>query len=160
MSAVLLAVFSRFDDAQRVRTRLVGDGFPTDRVELTAREESGRAGLQPAKSARGQFEQYFGTLLARESERELARQLAERVTDGSVAIVAVHPRGGIETSRATQILTSEGAQEVVGHDLKKQSYEFAASGGDTPMVRHFLPARPEQVHCLYCWLFPEKAHHH
>ena len=160
MSAVLLAVFDRFGDAQRVRTRLVSDGFPTDRVELTAREECGRAGLQPAKSVRGQFEQYFGTLLARQSERELAQRLAERVAEGSVAIVAVHPRGGIETSRATQILTSEGAQEVVGHDLDKQSYEFAASGRETPMVRHFLPAHPEEVHCLYCWLFPERDHQH
>ena len=81
MSAVLLAVFDRFGDAQRVRTRLVRDGFPTDRVELTAREESGRAGLQPATSVRGQFEQYFGTLLARQGERDLAQRLAERVAE-------------------------------------------------------------------------------
>ena len=160
MSAVLLAVFNRFGDAQRVRTRLVSDGFPTDRVEVTASEERGRAGLQPGTSAREQFEQYFSTLLARESERELAQHLAERVAEGSVAIVAVHPRGGIETSRATQILTSEGAREVVSHDLEKQSYEFAASAQDTAMVRHFLPAHPEQVHCLYCWLFPDRVHPH
>ncbi len=36
MSAVLLAVFNEYGVADRVRTRLVGDGFPTDRVELTA----------------------------------------------------------------------------------------------------------------------------
>ena len=42
MSAVLLAVFSQYGDADRVRTRLVRDGFPTDRVELTARSDRGR----------------------------------------------------------------------------------------------------------------------
>ena len=55
MSAVLLAVFNRFEDAERVRTRLVQDGFPTDRVELTATTEKGRAGLQPASTAESQF---------------------------------------------------------------------------------------------------------
>ena len=48
MSAVILAVFSEYGAADRVRTRLVSDGFPTDRVELTASSEPGRAGLHPA----------------------------------------------------------------------------------------------------------------
>jgi len=55
MSAVLLAVFNEYGVADRVRTRLVGDGFPTDRVELTASCEPGRAGLHPAASARAKF---------------------------------------------------------------------------------------------------------
>ena len=62
MSAVLLAVFDRFSDAEKVRTELVRDGFPTDRVELTAQHEKGRAGVQPAESAHGQFLQYYRTL--------------------------------------------------------------------------------------------------
>jgi len=160
MSAVILAIFDRFSDAQRVRTRLVGDGFPTDRVELTAREERGRAGLEPASSACGQFEQYFSTLLGPDREHKFAQRLAGRVAEGDVTTVAVHPRGSIEISRATQILRNEGAQEVMTHDLEKQSYEFAASGQETPVLGHFLPANPDHVHCLYCWLFPEKERHH
>ena len=159
MSAVLLAVYVRLEDAQRARTHLVYDGFPTDRVELTAREESGRAGLQPAKSLQGQFRQYFGTLFGQPEERPLVQRLAERVAEGSIVTVAVHPRGGIETSRATQILTDAGTEELVGHDLTRKTYEFAASERDTAMVRHFLPAHPERVHCFYCWLFPDKTHH-
>jgi len=42
MSAVLLAVFGQYGDAERVRTQLVRDGFPTDRVELTSATEPGR----------------------------------------------------------------------------------------------------------------------
>jgi hypothetical protein len=50
MSAVLLAVFSDYETAERVRTTLVRDGFPTDRVELTAHGDLGRAALEPATS--------------------------------------------------------------------------------------------------------------
>jgi hypothetical protein len=45
MSAVLLAVFNDYGAAERVRIDLVRDGFPTDRVEVTACCEPGRAGL-------------------------------------------------------------------------------------------------------------------
>ena len=100
MSAVLLGVFNKFDDAERVRTRLVSDGFPTDRVELTASCEKGRAGLQPAPSSRAQFLQYFRTLFDQEDERAFAELLAARVEDGAATTIAVHPRGGIETRRA------------------------------------------------------------
>jgi hypothetical protein len=51
MSAVLLAVFNDYDAADRVRVTLVRDGFPTDRVHLTAACELGCAGLEPASSA-------------------------------------------------------------------------------------------------------------
>jgi hypothetical protein len=42
MSAALLAIFSEYKVAERVRVELVRDGFPTDRVELTAGCETGR----------------------------------------------------------------------------------------------------------------------
>src|SRR5437016_5537340 len=45
MSAVLLAVFNDYETAERVRVILVRDGFPTDRVELTASCDLGRAAL-------------------------------------------------------------------------------------------------------------------
>src|SRR5438034_279196 len=53
MSAVLLAVFNDYETAERVRVTLVRDGFPTDRVELTAACELGRAGFEPADSLHG-----------------------------------------------------------------------------------------------------------
>ena len=93
MSAVMLAVFNRFSDAAQIRTELVSDGFPTDRVELTASREKGRAGVQPAGSSQGRFLQYFSTLLDHDDERAFVQQLAERVADGSIATIAVHPRG-------------------------------------------------------------------
>ena len=107
MSAVLLAVFNDYGVADRVRTKLVVDGFPTDRVELTASVEPGRAGVQPAVTARDRFVQYFRTLLGEEDERPFVEALAERV-EGGAATVAVHPRGAIETARAAEILEDEG----------------------------------------------------
>ena len=160
MSAVLLAVFSRFADAQRVRTGLVRDGFPTDRVELTARAEPGRAGEQPACSLRQQFEQYFGTLFDDEHERGFVEAIAERVERGSIATVAVHPRGDIETTRATHILQRAGAAEVVSHDLGSQAFEFAASADEAPLVGHLLPEKTDKSECFYCWLFPDEVQHH
>ena len=157
MSAVLLAVFNEYGVADRVRTRLVGDGFPTDRVELTASCEPGRAGLHPAASARAKFLQYFRTLLSEDNEWPYVELLAARVEDGA-ATITVHPRGAIETARAAEILETEGAVEVVGHDLENQTFEYAASPDDGYWVRHFMPDNPTGADCIYCRLFP--AHRH
>ena len=157
MSAVLLAVFDEYGVADRVRTRLVGDGFPTDRVELTASCEPGRAGLHPAASARAKFVQYFRTLLSKDDERPFVELLAERVESGA-ATIAVHPRGAIETARAAEILETEGAVEVVGHDLENQTFEHAASRGDGYWVRHFMLDSPTGADCFYCRLFSGHRH--
>jgi hypothetical protein len=160
MSAVLLAVFGQYGDAERVRIKLVSDGFPTDRVELTAAAEPGRAGLHPAGSRRARFAQYFRTLLTEEDERELADALAEQVEVGRAATITVHPRGAIETARAAEILQDEGAVEVVAHDLENQSFEYAASRGEGYWVRHFMLDNPTGADCIYCRLFPTHKHEH
>ena len=158
MSAILLAVFTDYTDAERVRTRLVHDGFPTDRVELTASQDKGRAGLHPGKSAHAQFLQYFRSLLNQADERVFAEELAQRVDADGTSTVAVHPRGDIETLRAVQLLESAGAREVVGHDLQHHSFEHAASRSDGYWVRHFMPENPTGADCIYCRLFPDHAH--
>lgn len=157
MSAVLLAVFDEYGVADRVRTKLVRDGFPTDRVELTAAVEPGRAGLHPADSTREKFLQYFRTLMSEDDEQPFVAALAERVAGGAVT-VAVHPRGAIETARAAEILEDEGAVEVIGHDLANQAFEHAASVGEGYWVRHFMLDNPTGADCIYCRLFPGHRH--
>jgi hypothetical protein len=157
MSAVLLAVFNEYGAADRVRTRLVRDGFPTDRVELTATLEPGRAGVHPGSSPQARFVQYFRTLLSQADEQPFVELLAERVAEGA-ATIAVHPRGAIETARAAEILQHEGAVEVVGHDLEKQSFEHAAARGEGYWVRHFMLDNPTGADCIYCRLFPGHQH--
>jgi cytosine/adenosine deaminase-related metal-dependent hydrolase len=142
MSAILLAVFDDYAVAERVRTRLVSDGFPTDRVELTARAEKGRAAEQPGASDHTQFTQYFRTLLSDDGERGFAEELATQVDAGTTSTVAVHPRGEIETGRAVQLLERAGARELLGHDLQNQAFEHAASDAKGSWVRHLMPARP------------------
>ena len=158
MSAVLLAVFERSAQAEEVRTQLVRDGFPTDRVELTARGETGRAGLQPADTRQVQLQQYFRTLFSRDDERAFADLLAGRVEDGTAATIAVHPRGDIETARAAQLLGGAGALELVGHDLEHQAFEHAAASSDGSWISHLAPANPEGADCIYCRLFPQHQH--
>lgn len=153
MSAVMLAVFDEYDTADRVRTRLVADGFPTDRVELTAARDPGHAGLIIEPSAHARFVQHFRTLLSRADESPFVERLASRIEAGAVAI-AVQPRGAIETLRAAEILAGEGAAEVVGHDLEKQSvFEHAASSSDEPWVGHLRLHRTADSDCIYCRLF-------
>lgn len=154
MSAVLLAVFRKLSDAEKVRTDLVRDGFPTDRVELTARAEKGRAGLQPATSTHEQFQQYFSTLLKQEDERAFVSELAGRVAGGDIVTITVHPRGDIETARATEILESEGAQQLVTHDLQNQSFEHAASTQSTSWLAHLLPDNTTAAGRFYLRLLP------
>src|SRR5688572_4121879 len=103
MSTVLLAVFGDYELAERVRAVLVGDGFPTDRVDLTASRELGRAGLQPADSPHEKCVQYFRALFGREEDRDYPELLAQQIDTGA-ATVTVLPRGAIETERATLIL--------------------------------------------------------
>ena len=119
MSAVILAIFNEYKVAERVRVELVRHGFPTDRVELTAGCEPGRAGLAPADSPHGRFVQYFRVLFTFEDERHYAEQLAKCVDNGD-AIITVHPRGSVERARATQILGNAGAVLLISHDLENQ----------------------------------------
>jgi hypothetical protein len=158
MSAVLLAVFKEYPHADRVRTRLVREGFPTDRVELTAAADPGRAGISPADTARTRFVQYFRMLLKEADEQPFVEQLAQRVEDGTATTVVVHPRGDIETKRASAILETEGAVEVVGHDLDRQSFEHAAARSEGYWVRHFMLDNPTGADCLYCRLFEDHRH--
>jgi hypothetical protein len=83
MSAVLLAMFDQYKIAERVRVELVRDGFPTDRVELTAACEPGRAGLEPAESAHERFVQYFRVLFTLDEEQRHPEQLARRLDTGA-----------------------------------------------------------------------------
>jgi hypothetical protein len=160
VSTVLIAVFSQYEVAERMRVALVVDGFPTDRVELTASRELGRAELEPADSPHGKCVQYFRTLLGREDEREYPEKLAQRVDNGA-AIVTVLPRGAIETARAAEILDQGKPEDVVGHDLTNHGWEHAAAKhGGNYWIQHLWLQHSADSDCLYCRLFPSKAHSH
>jgi hypothetical protein len=138
MLAVLLAVFESPHSAEQVRTRMVKDGFPTDRVELTTRAVEGQAALQPGSSDRARLEQYFRTVLGPDDEAPMVAALVARV-DAGAAVVTVHPRGDTETTRAVEILEQAGAVEMLGHDLDSQGFEHAAADDDRPWIRYFTP---------------------
>jgi hypothetical protein len=126
MSAVLLAVFNDYEVAERVRVKLVRAGFPTDRVELTARCGPGGAGLEPADLLHGKFVQYFRILFTFEDDQCHAERLAERVESGA-ATITVHARDGIETAHATGILEAAGAMQVISHDVANQTLELSTA---------------------------------
>src|SRR5204863_207394 len=143
--------------ALRGRVMLVRDGFPADRVELTASCELGRAALEPADSLHGKCVQYFRTLLTGEDERQYPEILAQRVANGA-ATITVLPRGAIETARATEILQQAHPADVVGHDLANHGWEHAAAKHEGYWVQHvWLQSSPE-TDCIYCRLFPGSSH--
>ncbi len=152
MSAVLLALFADHETAARARMDLFRDGFPTDRIELTAGCEPGRAGLAPASSQHGKFVQYFHTLFTQPNEWRFAEKLAERIDHGAAA-VAVHPRGMVEVTRATEILEGAGPLEVAEHDLANQALEHAAARRDRLWIRNFWGPSAGGPDCIYCRLF-------
>ena len=160
MSAVLLAVFNDYETAERVRLTLFRDGFPTDRVELTAACELGRASCEPADSAHGKCVQYFRTLLKHESERHYPEVLAQRVDNGA-ATIAVLPRGAIETKRATEILQQAYPADVVRHDCEKHGLEHAAAKHGGPYwIQHVWIEGSPETDCIYCRLFAGLSHSH
>jgi hypothetical protein len=157
MSAVLLGVFSDYPGADHARLTLFADGFPTDRVDLTAGCDPGQARLVPAEALHDKFELYFGTLFRLAHERGLAESLARRVDSGA-ATVTVHPRGVIETMRAIAILKGAGAEELAEHHLNHHALEHAAAVHRKPWVSYLWPEMTGDYHCIYCRLFGRHDH--
>ncbi len=146
MSAVLAALFPSHGIAERVRTQLVQDGFPTDRVELASPEEGGHAELVPAQTKRERLSLHFKQLFPSSEDAEAREALCRGILEGR-AVIAVHPRGDIETQRAIEILEQAGPVELRATDLENQPMERAASPDRhtiIPNVRKLLlgPGQP------------------
>jgi hypothetical protein len=135
MSAVLVAAFKDHATADDVRTALVKEGFPTDRVELTSSEELGQANLVPREGLGEKLTEYFRKLFQRGTPGGDERWVSLfqcAVLDGKAA-VAVQPRGDLETQRALQLLNQGNPVELRGVDLQNQPLEHAATNAETPI---------------------------
>ncbi len=130
MSAVVAAVFQDHSVASHVRTALVGDGLPTDRVELTSREEPGQVRVEPAADFEGKLAQYFGQLFPGSQGARSVRALQQAVLAG-YAVIAVHPRGEVETGRTVELLNRSDPLDLAAVDLDDQSLEYAAAKEDS-----------------------------
>jgi hypothetical protein len=135
MSAVLAALFPSHAIAEDVRTRLVADGFPTDRVELTSRKEAKQADLVPAESMTEKLILHFQQLFPASEDAEATRALCRGITTGG-AVMSVHPRGDIETRRAVEILQQAAPVELRAADLENQTMEHAASRSNETVIPH------------------------
>ena len=132
MSALVVALYDNHAAADRVRTRLVKEGFPTDRVQLTSSAEPGQAGfIGRARNLEAQLEEYFSGLFDRLDELPNVHFFVDGVQQGHAALT-VHPRGEVETNRAL---------EICDHDLEDQAMEHAASRSDDYFTRLFDMAR-------------------
>jgi len=138
MSALVAALYENHAVAEQVRTALVNEGFPTDRVQLTSPAEPGQAALGPAEEREEQLYDYFGQFFDRDEEASDVRRFAEGVCRGQASVV-VHPRGDIETRRALDILQASHPVELREHDLANQSMEHAASAKSEAVVEKLIP---------------------
>ncbi len=114
MTPVIVALFDDFGVATRVRTELVRDGFPTDRVELTSRAEEGQADAEPGESYWERVANYFHAIFDQANDGTAADEFAERVRHGD-SVITVHPRSDDEIDSARTILRRNGAVQVREH---------------------------------------------
>ena len=139
MATVLVAIYENFSTAENVRTELVGDGFPTDRVELTSKQEPGQASHMPGSTPVERFRKYFDTLFDQDGEGivSFGDSFARHIAEGATAIT-VHPRGEVEIDRATQILERHRPIELERQGLDETTYERAASEKEGTIVGRVL----------------------
>jgi hypothetical protein len=141
MSALVVALYDNHAAAERVRTRLVHEGFPTDRVQLTSKSEPGQAAVVgPGNGLEAQLEEYFSGLFDRAEELPNVHLFVDGVQQGHAALT-VHPRGETETNRALEIMEQAQPLEMCDHDINDQTLERAASSRDSePFVKQLLDA--------------------
>lgn len=133
MSAVLAALFQDHQTAEAVRAELVRDGFPTDRVDMASRQSLGQADLVAADSPAEKLALHFQQLFPGKQRAASVDFLARSVLDGR-AVIAVLPRGDIETRRALEILEQAQPLELRDRDLGQQPLEAAASPSDSTII--------------------------
>jgi hypothetical protein len=114
MTPVIVALYEDFGVAERVRTELVADGFPTDRVELTSKVEHGQANTEPGESYWKKVANYFHAIFDQTGNEASAAQFADRVRSGSSAIT-VHPRTDYEIDSARTILRNSNPTDFQEH---------------------------------------------
>ena len=116
MSAVMVAVFSSFGDAESVRTELIRDGFPPTRVELTATSVVADSGTHPETPRAVGMSDTFRPFSATPTTGASSKNSQDEWQAAALPL-AVHPRGALEASRATEILENQGALQVVPDEL-------------------------------------------
>jgi hypothetical protein len=114
MPEVLVALYYSYGTADAVRAALVADGFPTDRVELTAKVDEGQAGTGPGDAFGERITQYFENLFDGDGGG-CTEFFVEGLKRGGAAIT-VHPRGPEEVERATAILQRYKPIEIEGFE--------------------------------------------
>src|SRR3569833_1429194 len=104
MTPVIVALYDDFAVAERVRTEQVKKGwYPTDRVELTSRAESGQADAEPGDSYYHKDSNYLHAIFDQSGHSASSDLFAVRVLNCSSAIT-VHPRTDYELDSARTIL--------------------------------------------------------
>jgi hypothetical protein len=129
----MIRIARAHDTAEQVRTALVSEGFPTDRVQLTSPDELGPAALTPSSETKDQLKDYFTQVFPDPDESKGVRSFVDGVRHGNAAVV-VHPRGDIEVERALGILSASDPIELREHDLANQTMEKAASDADSTVI--------------------------
>jgi hypothetical protein len=114
MTPVIVALFDDFGVAERVRTELVADGFPTDRVELTSRAEAGQADAEPGETYLKKVSNYFHAIFDQTGNYASADQFADRVRHGG-SVITVHPRTDYEMDSARSILRNNNPVDFREH---------------------------------------------
>lgn len=111
MQDIIVALYDEHSSAAAVRTALVTDGFPTDRVEVTSPHEHRQVEKGPADDFGTNVKEYFRTLSADDGAARRLQRFADAVVDGASA-VTVHPRGEEEIRRAERILDGQAPREI------------------------------------------------
>lgn len=108
----IVALYKSHAVAEQTRLELFRQGFATDRVDVVASSDHGRAINRPECSTEEDLRAHFSAFLHEPGDETVVRHIVDAIGEGK-GVLVVHPRGKIEIEQARDIIDSREPETIL-----------------------------------------------